>query len=171
MAEAAKVDEPDVLSVVAAIERLPVWTTASAHNRSAEGAILTAMAKLNSVDTDTIGAAVVIFWERYCMPTSKNTSIREWNDGKAKIYLLNRYLFDVPEWVKDSVIDWGGEFMPPCSELGVPMLWPLVRSSNGKLKIAEYESTEYVGGSYDGLRDWCFIKDNYPRRNISVLAE
>jgi hypothetical protein len=171
MAEKAEVDEAEVLSVVDMIERLPVWTTASEHDRSLDGAILKAMAKLDAIDTNTIDAAIRLFWGRYCMPTSKGTNIRAWNDGKAKIYLLNRYLFDVPEWVKGSVIDWGGEFMPPYSESGIPMLWPLKRSTDGRLEIAHYIPTEYVGGSYDGVRDWIFIKEHYPRRSMPEASK
>ena len=157
-------DDAKVTSLVRLLEETPAWISVDPQDEATRRKIISSYERICEADTALLRNAVHEFWDQYCSPKSTKTNLRLWREGKARIFLLNRFAFAVPErWPADPNMSFG-EFVPPADKNGVNLLWPLEKDEKGRLVLKPARIEAYVGPGYDGLADFDFMAKTFPRR-------
>jgi len=83
-------------------------------------------------------------------------------DIKSKIFILNRYFFNVPVSIKDGVpiAKYGTWMKPEHSDL----LYPLTQDSPGRFRILKGYTDSYTGSDYDGLAEFDYFEKRFDIR-------
>jgi hypothetical protein len=109
---------------------------------------------LSRYDTPTIRAAFAQF----------SSESRDGHADDEKLFLANRYLFNVPEWVSaERALGFGGWFGIPQSEKGVNLLWPLHREPSGRLRLVGRQ-IGYLGPPFAAMDELDYLEKEYGRR-------
>ncbi len=82
-------------------------------------------------------------------------------DAWSKIYVLNRFYFDVPDSETASKVKYfGGWGIPPQGKELVNILWPLAVNASGKIYL-KGAFGGYTGDSYDALGEFDYFLSGY----------
>lgn len=82
----------------------------------------------------------------------------------SRIFVLNRALFAVPEWVDRSGLQaWGGFVGVPVVDGRVGLLWPLARTHSGGLVLA-HPWRGYMGADYAGVAEFDYFARRFGPR-------
>jgi hypothetical protein len=150
--------------IVGELDRCPSWLCAESYEVEYRAAIVRICRRLSSIDTTDLRKGVREYWQEYCTskyhPESKFAE-STWN--AAKVYVLIRVLFDVPDSVPWEEAMSTGQFNPPNRGQGVDMLWPLKKTAQGDLILVGSANGPYSGPKYDGLKDFEYVAKHFPR--------
>jgi hypothetical protein len=151
--------------IVSELDRCPSWLRAEPDEFEYRVAILMICKRLSVFDTGTLRKGVERYWNDYCTseyhPESENAE-GLWN--AAKVRLLIRVLFDIPNSVPYNPRMSNGEFRPPNRGSGLDMLYPLEIGVDGELVLSGRALGLYGGPPYDGLKDFDFVAASFQRR-------
>jgi len=81
-------------------------------------------------------------------------------DDMSKLYILNRYLFDLPEYVDINEPRFAAIRGIPVDKDKVNLLWPFEKTQNKELKITGIFKG-YSGESLQALQEFDFFKNKY----------
>lgn len=145
-----------VRTAVQIIEACPSWIALDPGDYAAKQKILNSLRSLNAFDRYTLRRAIDQFRE--------NTRIYD-VDAMAKLFLLNRYLFAVPEWVqRENAVHFGGWTGIPNDNGRVNELWPLQLAENGQWELVVGRSLGYMGAAFDATGEFDYFLRIYGRR-------
>jgi len=86
---------------------------------------------------------------------------------EQQLFLANRYLFNVPEWVNEErSLGFGGWLGIPREDKRVNLLWPLHRDSSGRLQLLG-RSIGYLGPPFLAIDEFDYLEKEYGRRPLN----
>lgn len=86
-------------------------------------------------------------------------------EAMAKLYLLNRVFFNVPEWEdKEQVKFYGGFIGVPVQDEKINLIWPLIVRNTGEYQV-ENVSAGYAGDDYLAVEEAVAFSTMYGKRN------
>ena len=146
-------EDRELNQVVATIEKMPPWTVA----KSKENEIIASLAALDAWPTARLRNAVVEYVKR-------RTAAGEYSLAEmSKVFLLNRFIFRVPESEGQDVRFFGGWYRVPFTNGVANLMWPLGYTDQGTITIkGRYEG--YAGPPYRGVEEFDFFAKRYGRR-------
>ena|ERR1041384_3360545 len=146
--------------VVELIESSPEWSEIPADDEASRSKIIEKMRGVAKYDLDTIRSAI----EQYL---SKKEQSEGGNDvaSMSRLYVLNRYLFDVPDKVPMGERRFGSFFGIPHDSQSVNEMWPLSVDDKGKLALTG-SFKGYFGEEYLPLQEFDYFKEKYGPRKI-----
>jgi hypothetical protein len=162
----------EAMSLVKTLDQMPDWTSISVNDpavaRHAE--IESACREVAKHSTETIRLAFA-YYEQNRFPDLA---------AEGKLFVLNRYLFDVPSLVRrDSPYfrlygGWGapesGEPRNPQPTDTLDLRWPWSVGPDGELRLTGHFGG-YMGPPYDALGEFDFWSANFNRRKINGVTE
>jgi hypothetical protein len=151
--------ECSVDEVLDLIDKCPPWSSFSADDDAVAGRIISSLRELHRCDLDSLRRAIVTLIKR-----------EEERGGlgiepMTKLFVLNRYLFEVPSQESVSEPHFGGWHIPTDGEWEDRM-WPLSVHEDGMVLSGMFFS--YTGPPYDALDEFDYFRSKYgPRRTFS----
>lgn len=140
----------DVNNVISQIMACPAWSEASKRDIKTKENILQCLELISRNNNNVIRKAIESLFLKY----PNDTSV--W----SRIFLLNRYIFQVPT---DSPIDdnlFGGWVGIPIHNQKVNRLWPFsVDNNNNLILVGVFEG--YFGNGYRGLDEFDYFLRKY----------
>jgi hypothetical protein len=155
LSASARANDASINKVVKAIETCPAWRSAS--DDLSRKKLLVCLEGISKNDLNVIRMAM----ERYIAFKRKRNSYDV--DSMSRLYLLNRYIFDVPEKAEFSRSTFGGWMGVPHSSQEINLLWPLSFDRNGKLALTG-RFAGYMGDDYLALEEFDHFKETYGQR-------
>lgn len=145
-------------AILRLLQKSPSWAKQPAPTEQDLVEIIENLEAISKYPTKDIVNAVRIFEE------NMNASDMGYVERAAKIFLLNRYIFNVPQQVKKRETRFfGGWFGVPQNGDEIDMMWPLASTPDGKVKIVgEYRG--YGGDAYMMTRECEHCNKKYGRR-------
>lgn len=121
--------------------------------------ILYVLRRIGTYPTDVIRGGIKLFI--YQCKKEKSYSLEE----QSKVYLLNRYLFQLPRSVpRQELRFFGGWITPELGKTANPS-WPLVYDSRLRLVI-KGKFGGYMGDEYRAIEEFDYFSENYSRRKL-----
>jgi hypothetical protein len=151
----ARASDATINRVVRTLETCPAWTSAS--DDLSRKRILVCLESISKNDLNVVRMAM----ERYIRIKMKRNSYDV--DSMSRLYLLNRYIFDVPEKAEFSRPTFGGWMGVPHSSQEINLLWPLSFDRNGKLALTG-RFAGYLGDDYLALEEFDHFQQTYGER-------
>ncbi len=140
--------EPRVSSVVEHINRCPPWASLKREDSNQVQNLLRCLSDLSREETVVLRDGVRLF-----VDSKRNTSAYT-VDEMSKLFLLNRYLFDVPARFKtEGPPTFGGWLGIPSGENWIDLLWPLGIANDGNLMLRDY-FRGYSGPDFPALEEF-----------------
>jgi hypothetical protein len=139
--------------LVAMIENVPPWTVAKPKEKE----ILSSLATLDAFPTATLRDAVAEYVKR--REAAGHYLLAE----MSKVYLVNRFIFKVPEREGQDVRFFGGWDGVPFTNGVANYMWPLAFGADGSI-IMKGRYRGYAGPPYRGLEEFDFFSKRYGRR-------
>jgi hypothetical protein len=136
------------------LDRCPEWTQLNGDDRGAKQKILLCLAQISTNDIRDIRIGVTKF-----LHTQRGQA------ESGKIFLLNRYLFNVPELGEpdDSIVT---PWHSPTRSGRLDLLWPFSLMPKGDLELTG-NFKGYTGESYRPLDEFDYFLKTYGRRTPS----
>ena len=136
------------------MELCPQWNHIEpGDDRKAQMDLFECLDKLNEFDSPTLRCAIKQF-----LLSHENI------DGWSKLFIVNRYVCDVPEWVPLAQGSSFSGFMGfPIEDGRVGLLWPLGKSASGRIVLIGH-TAGYLGPSFLAVDEFDAFLKSYGRR-------
>ena len=135
------------------IERCPAWAQMNLSDPQAQQKLRASLEKLSRYETADLRNAEVTIHERYCAGQIASYE-------HSKLFVINRYLFNVPPNMNCNDPYFGGWLGVPD---GVDMLWPL-QWKDGVGLVLVGKSWGYCGEIYSAVNDFDWLNEKFGRR-------
>lgn len=144
-----------------ALERMPPWSRITATNSDPDSRvkILSELEVVNRQDTQDLRQAVNLYWTREVI--SKPSDELE---AASRLFVLNRYVFNVPEWIPQGSKGYGVWKGVPVQDGNINLMWPLSLREGHIDLLGNYAG--YWGPPYLGLDEFDDFTSRYGRRNL-----
>jgi hypothetical protein len=151
--------ETEIVAATKLIEACPNWAQIRKSDGGERNRIIPILEEVNHYPSVTLRRAM----ERF--QNSTNCGL----DGMATLFLINRYIFNVPQWVlTNDATQFGGWFGIPEANGKVDMLFPLEAAPSGKLKLTGAH-IGYMGAPFQALNEFDWFKRRFGRRRQMEL--
>ncbi len=152
-------NHPEPQDVTAALHEMPAWADVLAGDTGALASTEAAVRCIGGGDSDSVLSGIRRFIDER----------RETDDGfnvsaMSKLFVLNRYLFDVPEFVPLNQPGFGAFVGVPVHEGLVNELWPWEVDSLGELRLTGF-FRGYCGETFLALEEADAFRSRYGPRN------
>lgn len=146
-------EDRELNQVVATLEKLPPWTVA----KPKENDIIQSLAVLDASPTARLRDGVVEY-------VKGRKAVGEYSLAEmSKVFLLNRFIFRVPESEAQDVRFFGGWYGVPFTNGVANLMWPLGYTDQGTITIKGGYGG-YAGPPYRGVEEFDFFAKRYGRR-------
>ncbi|MGC4043614.1 MAG: hypothetical protein QM758_07390 [Armatimonas sp.] len=156
----------NVLEIVHIIERCPSWADAAFHIRRDDAKkkqILNNLLAISKYPITDIEKAIIEYIKKKDLPGGGNLSNYSVSE-MAKIFILNRYLFNVPETIPmKKHNNFLGFYGMPYNDQTIGLMWPLGFDKKGDLIILD-AACFYNGPRYMGIEEFRYFKSLYGLR-------
>jgi hypothetical protein len=141
------------------IESCPYWNQLAATDLTGAREIIHTLEKLNNYSSTVLRLAIVKFQESHFAINGRKTF-----DDWTKLFLINRYIFNVPEWENSERARTYGGFFPIPRENGkVNVMWPLAINRSGEVELIG-QSVGYLGDRFLAVEEFDFFLQEHGRR-------
>jgi hypothetical protein len=148
----AKLGSTSVVAATRIINRYPSWRDFETDESVTTAKILDSLEELRSFDPTTIRCAFLQIRDK-----GNNHGV----DTAFKLRAINRFIFNVPEWVnRGDASHFGGWVGIPEKDGQVNELWPLKWANNGGLALAG-SNFGYWGPDFDAVGEFDWFKVRY----------
>ena len=152
--------EPSPSTVAREIESCFPWSELRESDDEARKQIMTCFGKIASYDLVMIRLAI----EKY---VSTKRSQKAFNvAAMSRLYVLNRYLFNVPEKARFEKGTFGGWMGVPADSESINLLWPFTIDEAGTLTLTG-QFHGYMGDDYLALKEFDDFNKKYGGRKIA----
>jgi hypothetical protein len=151
--------EREIDEIVFTLEKSPLWTRLE-KNTDEEKSLLNALEKISQYKVEIIREAAI----KYLKNNSKN--LYEVIGVESRVFVLNRYLFKVPENAPFDNGTFGGWGGVPVRNKEINWLWPLAYRPDGQLYI-EGKYKGYSGHPYQAIEEFDYFYKTYGLRKKS----
>jgi hypothetical protein len=135
------------------------WSQINANDVNSRNKVMDCMEKLSGYDLDILQKAV----EKYVLNKEKLNSYDE--DSMSRLYVLNRYIFNVPAKKTEGIPGFWGLFGDANNSGGVDGLWPLSFDDKGHLALTGTFGG-YLGEPFMAVEEFKYFKEHYGVRKI-----
>lgn len=157
----ARYQSPQQEIVINQLKACPVWGEARGRQRTGQ-LVMESIRKIARHPPDALREAI----EDYCRVSGINGEPDLYDEPDThrwrKVYILNRYLFDVPEKGKGCP-PYFGSFIGEASWPG--MMWPLAFDKSGMIAL-QYSLSSYAGPPYRGVEEFDHFLKVYGLRTL-----
>lgn len=158
-------DEDSIPHIITTLEKCPAWTNMEIEDTAEKESLLECLDELSTYETSILRKAIEQFIseERRREKDSSIDVVDVFND-LSKLFVLNRYIFDVP--AKSSRQDsrsFGGFWGVPGDDKEVNRLWPLGTTPDGELDLVG-ECQGYTGPPFRALAEFDYFNERFGRR-------
>lgn len=150
----------EVIGLIRLISEMPSWCDLPVDDTTDRKQILNTMQKIGEAPTQSVRQAMSAYVEEV-----KHTEEGYDVSAMSRLYLLNRFLFNVPFWAEPDRPGFGSFFGIPTEGNAVNELWPLSIGVDKQL-ILDGEFAGYFGESYLGVQEFDYFNENYGRREV-----
>lgn len=158
-------DMPSADKVAKEIELCPPWSELKQGDDATRIQIMNCLEKIASYNPALIRQGM----EKYVLITKLQNAYDV--SAMSRLYVLNRYIFNVPEKAKFERAAFGGWLGVPYNSQKVNDLWPLTFDKNGKLSLTE-QFRGYSGDDYQALQEFDYFNEKYGlRRKAGVKMD
>jgi hypothetical protein len=134
-------------SIAAELDAMPAWADVSIGDSQALAAIELAIRHLSTDDEETILSAIRRYIEkRYEVDGRLNVS------AMSKLFVLNRYIFNVPEFAPLNQPRFGAFIGIPAQDGLVNELWPWRIAADGELRLTGF-FRGYTGETFQAMKE------------------
>ena len=145
--------------IVTLIEEIPPWSEVTAGDEAGLGAIENGLRSIEEYSVEEVVEGIGRFVER------RRASASGYDvPAMSKLYVLNRYLFDVPARVPAGRPRFGGFTGVPTYAGSIDELWPWQTSANGKIRLTGF-FRGFVGEPYQAVEEARAFQAEYGVRN------
>lgn len=143
-----------VQEVISKIQEMPVWTNIPPDKSVDSDKIMEVLHEIDQYGSEVIREAITAYY-------NSTGSLED----MGRLLLLNKFLFNLPEWVSsNSYRPFGGWFGVPEEHDRVNLLWPFTLTENGSLVLARrFEG--YMGEAYLAIEAFDYYLKTFGRRN------
>jgi hypothetical protein len=144
-------------TVAREIELCPPWSELRQEDNATRQQILICLEKIANYDLEVIQLGM----EKY---VSTRRSQKAFDvSAMSRLYVLNRYVFNVPAKASLDRPTFGGWMGVPHDSQSINLLWPLTVDENGKLTLTG-KFGGYSGDDYLALQEFNYFKEKYSVR-------
>jgi len=141
-------------TVAREIERCPPWSELREGDDATRQQIMKCLEQTANYDLVIIRQAM----EKY---VSIKRSEKAFDvSAMSRLYVLNRYVFDVPEKASFERSTFGGWMGVPHDSSSINLLWPFTVDERGKLTLTG-QFSGYSGDDYLALQEFDYFKEKY----------
>lgn len=154
-------DKESIKNIVEILQSCPAWVSTSAEEREDRRHILEQMKKISHYDIQDIRDALIIYVNSVYSKTS------DIHADLGKIYVLNRYVFDVPTspLVEGKIRRFAGWIGEPFEECEKNWSWPLSIDNDGKLVLTG--TLHYrMGPLYQAIEEFDYLRQRFGLRKF-----
>ncbi len=130
------------------------WSEIEENDVNSRNEVMKTMEKLSRCDIDVLEKAV----EKYVLNKKEQNSYDV--DSMSRLYVLNRYIFDVSAKKPWEAPRFGAFFVLPSEREGIVELWPLSFDDKGNLVLTG-EFGGYFGESYLAVEEFKYFRKTY----------
>lgn len=135
--------------VLTLLDKCPSWTRLRPNDQPDREKIMASLEKIRTFNTRVVRMAV----EQYVVKNTKTTSQNL--ENLSKVFLLNRYLFQVPQFVPAESPVFGA-WRNPIEKGQMNVLWPFLLKPNGRLELTGVFSG-YTGEPYQPIKEFDYF--------------
>lgn len=136
------------------LDSCPAWNRMGSQNDESFNSILKQLDEISKFDAALVRIAIVNYTEKNLK--GRMTDI----DCYARIFLLNRYIFNVPDKLIKSKRPFGGWAGIPMSDDGVNWLWPFSLDKENKLVLTG-KYLGFFGPDYQFLEEFDYLHKTF----------
>jgi len=150
-------DDNAVEYITVLIRHCPDWAEVEPGNKQSKDLILASLQNISNYDWRLIRKAIVKLINDHPSDTAL------W----SRFFLLNRYIFDVPEKSEYNNQLFGGLAGVPIESGMINWLWPFSYDVNGDIQlVGKFEG--YFGGHYQAVEEFDFFQDTFGVKKRSI---
>ena len=152
-----RVDQPNQASadtVAREIELCPPWDELNKGDDATRGQIMKCLEQIANYDLAVIRQAM----EKYMSIKRSQKALDV--TAMSRLYVLNRYVFNVPEKASFERSTFGGWMGVPHDSQWINLLWPFSVDEKGKLTLTGQPSG-YLGDEYKALQEFDYFNEKY----------
>jgi hypothetical protein len=154
-ADSAQATPPGRDEAIQLLRTCPAWSDAKANRNQ----IVVCLRRLSQCDSAILRAVTKAFVAE-CRANGTYTIA-----AMSKLFVLNRFVFNVPEHAKFSGPFFGGWEGVPHDEREMNVMWPLSHGKDGQLELSGAYGG-YSGERFRALEEFDFFLRKYGRRSI-----
>ncbi len=140
---------------LALIEACPSWLRGPGGQFPDPGPIMSCLRQLDGFQTPVLRAAIQQYQRAHARVGN--------NRAAATIFLLNRYLFNVPEWAPlTNGLGFGGWVGVPRRPREINLMYPLYAGPAGEISLGPGQVG--LNGSYAAIEEFDYLEQTYGRR-------
>jgi hypothetical protein len=140
------------------LAKLPAWSQLDIDDKSDVETLLKSLVQFEQIDEPILRESISAFLKG--LPRSYDTN------ELSKVYVLNRYYFNVPsEAPATDAKFFGGWAGVPINEEHVNLCWPLEFDSESKPRVIGY-FRGYFGDVYAAIEEFDYLSNKYGRREF-----
>jgi hypothetical protein len=149
---------PSATAAQKLIESCPTWTGTGQNDTQRKAAIMRHLQDLRQFNLPTLREGLRRFVEEREITRTYDL------DAMCKLFLLNRYVFDVPQWVpREQSVAFGAWMGIPEEDSRINVLWPLAVNGAGHLELAG-RNIGYLGADFRALDEFDYFAKQYGPR-------
>lgn len=146
--------------VVRILESCPAWSSANANKRE----IIASLQRLSTNQTSVLRSGIEQF-------VAKCQSENAYDVGNmSKLFVLNRFVFSVPERDRYDGPFFGGWEGIPHDQKEMRILWPLSHAKDGQLQLTG-TFAGYSGHLYLAVQEFDYFLKKYGRRPQTTVSK
>lgn len=142
-------------TLITALENSPAWSDLEGEGDATK--LLVACETIADYDTAKIRSAV------QTLMRDRSGTTGDYISKISRLYVLNRFLFDVPEFISNDEYEVFGYWNSPTRGDIVNVLWPLSVDSDGSLALTGRHGA-FFGPGYDALGEFDYFHKRFGRR-------
>lgn len=147
-------DTSTIDTVAREIDRCPAWSELRKGDDATRQQIMNCLERLANYDPAVIRQAM----EKYISIKRSQKAFDV--SAMSRLYVLNRYLFKVPEKANFERSTFGGWMGVPHDSQSINLLWPFTVDEKGKLTLTG-QFSGYVGDDYLALQEFNYFNEKY----------
>jgi hypothetical protein len=148
-----------IQEALTAISDCPAWSELQPGDAVTQRRIMACLTALRGYDLAVLGAAIGTY------VTKLKREERYTVAAMSRLYVLNRYLFDVPERVPVGTRGFAGFKGVPSDAGGIDELWPFSRTPHGGLVLTG-QFKGYNGEDYLAVEEFDYFRHQYGLRKL-----
>lgn len=158
--------EESVDRIIELIESCPAWNLLYEDDVSGRKIVIAQLQEIAKFDVSVVRLAV----EKYYKGKEADNSFDI--TSKSRLYVLNRYLFNVPSKASFEGTAFGGWAGVPYDEIEntINWMWPLSTDNNGNLQLTG-RFRGYYGPPYLVIQEFDYFNERFGRRQIKANSE
>lgn len=146
--------EATIDEIVNMLIACPAWSVMAEDDITTREEMMNTMEEVSKTDLDILYKALVEYESRLKKLNRYDIS------AMSRLFVLNRYIFAVPEKLPQDQVRGFGGFVVPVDDNGVNTMWPLAVGSDGNLVLVGF-FLGYWGPPYQAVAEFEYLREEF----------